>query len=151
MPISTLNTGTPSRLDLGQCCLCCFSLCEFIHASVLLCLEETTFAVIHHLYLLQVSFLLFCKLPEYWREEFGKDISKWGFSNLSSCTYSFLVTVLVPVYTLLKWVCDLWYFMITLLNNEHLVTLIFLSTVNILLCISTSIVIRLSNKNIRTD
>lgn len=40
MPTSSLRAGTPSGLDLGSA-LCCYSLCEFVCASVLLCLQST--------------------------------------------------------------------------------------------------------------
>lgn len=71
---SPLDTHAPSRLYLGGCCPCCSGLCESIHASVLLCLEENIFGVTYPLCFLQVFFPLFCKLPEYWREGFGEDI-----------------------------------------------------------------------------
>lgn len=40
-PLPHLSAGTPSALNLCRPCANCHSLCEFIYASVLLCLEDT--------------------------------------------------------------------------------------------------------------
>lgn len=39
-PLPPLNAGTPLGLNLCRSYVCCYSLCEFVCASVLFCLED---------------------------------------------------------------------------------------------------------------
>lgn len=43
-PVPPLTGGPLSHLNLYRSCVCCYSLCEFICASFLLCLEDTVYS-----------------------------------------------------------------------------------------------------------
>lgn len=66
MSTSTLNSGTPSPLNLYRSCICWYSLCESICALVLLCLEDSVFFwVIPLLCLLHVKRVALCFETEF--------------------------------------------------------------------------------------
>lgn len=85
------SAGVWSGLNLCRSCACCHSLCEFIHASVLLCLEDTVYSEPSTtsgswVFLPPLLYtLLSLEGGIWWRQS----IWNWVLQNLSHCTRCF--------------------------------------------------------------